>query len=174
MEFFFDNKKVKNIVIYIDNFYSVDELCACVLAKIFFSLKYKISVKIVSLNFKGSEIFIINDYEISKKDAILYFNSPKNQIKVNYLNTKFKFNLEQENITMYFYNLIVKYNYLIDLEIIGFYSLLSLKCTYFNNKNQKEIKQTYLKLLKIMNSEQFYTLEYNVDQVVNSLDNYIF
>lgn len=174
MEFFFDNKNVKNIVIYIDNFYSVDELCACVLAKIYFSLKYKTSVKIVSSSFSGSEIFIVNNYEISKKDTILNFNSQKNQITVSYLNSEYKFKLTQENITMYFYNLIVKYNYLVDFEIIGFYSLLSLKCTYFNNMNQKEVEQTYLKLLKIMNSEQFYTLEYNVDQVVNSLDNYMF
>lgn len=174
MEFFFDNKKVENIVIYIDNFYSVDELCACVLAKIYFSLKYKTSVKIVSSNFDGSEIFIVNNYEISKKDAILHFNSQKNQIQVNFLNSEVKFDLTQENITMYFYNLIVKYNYLVDFEIIGFYSLLSLKCTHFNNMNQKEVEQTYLKLLKIMNSEQFYTLEYNVDQVVNYLDNYMF
>lgn len=172
MEFYFNEELFENsnIVIQIGEFWTIDQLCASVLAKIFLSLKCKTKVFINSTSFQGSDIFLVNNCDVSDNDWIISFDNNQIQVK-NKKETKC-FLVEQEIISLYFYNLIVKYNYVIDYEIVGFYTLVALKTSlYLEDEKQKQ--QNYLKLLKIMNEEQFYTLEYNVDQLIEKVDNFV-
>lgn len=174
MEFYFSEKKIthKTIFININKYYSVDILCSCVLAKIFLSLKCNCKVVIVSKYFQGSSIFLLSQKKKTKKDINLSFDMFSKNIIVQNQEQIIEFEVDTNTLSEYFFNLIVKYNYVIDYELIGFYTLVGMK-TSLGILNDKQKKQTYLKLLKIMNKEQFYTLEYNVDQLIEKIDMYV-
>lgn len=176
MDSFIDNLKFrKNLVIVINNKWSVDQLCSIYLAKIFLSLKLNVDVKIISNYFSGSEIFLLNDYICEKKDIIFEFEPTTKTINITEIgNTTFQkiVNINTNSFTDYFYDLIIKNDFVIDKEIIGFYTLLGYKfSTLYNEENEKN--KRIFKLFKILTDEEFYTLEYNVDQVVERIDNYV-
>lgn len=169
METYFDDKKIRNnIVIKIGSYWSVDELCSIYLLKIFLALKYNKDVYICSSHFKGSEIFLVSDYEVDNKDVVINVDCVNNTLIVD--NEKIK--VTCFSLSEYFFKLLVKYDFIVDYELIGFYTLLSYKLTTLN-LNQDKQKLKFLKLLNIMNEESFYTLEHNVDQVVEKLDDYM-
>lgn len=156
-------------VIEVSNLSNVDELCSTILLKIYLSLKYNYNVKITSKYLLGSDIFHFDSYEKKKNDAIFKIDPLDRKITMSVFNNNYEEKINSLTISDYLYTLLFINDYIIDKDIISFYTILSLKCTISDNK-YNEIR---IKLRNIIEEKDLKILEENIKIVIENLSKYM-
>ena len=160
----------KNVNINIGQQRNVDQMCSTILLKIYLTLEYNCEVRIISNIFLGNELFPINKKPFLNKQTDIWINSVNKEIIFdNQKNGKRKVKIKSITISDYIFTLIYLKNFVIDKELIGFYTILSLKYN-LDNKKYNEIK---VKLLNILTDNELNILDSNVEKIIDNISNFM-